>query len=104
MVHRPFICKTINDIFFYFIETEKHNGIAQLLVISGSIINGFVLLVKEEHKLSLVQALIPLHLPKFIPMYFVQLSYFIMQFVEKDCKLADIVIKGLLEYWPVTNN
>ncbi|KAI6700804.1 hypothetical protein NL676_015128 [Syzygium grande] len=97
MVHRPFIRKAINNIFFRFIfETEKHNGIAELLEILGSIINGFALPLKEEHKLFLVRALIPLHKPKCIPMYHQQLSYCITQFVEKDCKLADTVIRGLL--------
>ncbi|KAK3001849.1 hypothetical protein RJ639_020254, partial [Escallonia herrerae] len=105
MVHRPFIRKGINNIFFRFIfETEKHNGIAELLEILGSIINGFALPLKEEHKLFLVRALIPLHKPKCIPMYHQQLSYCITQFVEKDCKLADTVIRGLLKYWPVTNS
>jgi serine/threonine-protein phosphatase 2A regulatory subunit B' len=37
-------------------------------------------------------------------MYHQQLSYCVTQFVEKDCKLADIVIRGLLKYWPVTNS
>ncbi|CAN1321792.1 Serine/threonine protein phosphatase 2A 59 kDa regulatory subunit B' gamma isoform [Linum perenne] len=51
MVHRPFIRKAINNIFYRFIfETEKHNGIAELLEILGSIINGFALPLKEEHK------------------------------------------------------
>ncbi|GFZ19101.1 protein phosphatase 2A regulatory B subunit family protein [Actinidia rufa] len=105
MVHRPFIRKAINNIFYRFIfETEKHNGIAELLEILGSIINGFALPLKEEHKLFLVRALIPLHKPKCIPMYHQQLSYCITQFVEKDCKLADTVIRGLLKYWPVTNS
>ncbi|KAK4759874.1 hypothetical protein SAY87_023005 [Trapa incisa] len=105
MVHRPFIRKSINNIFFRFIfETEKHNGIGELLEILGSIINGFALPLKEEHKLFLVRALIPLHKPKCIPMYQQQLSYCITQFVEKDCKLADTVIRGLLKYWPVTNS
>ncbi|KAM7266781.1 hypothetical protein ACFE04_008947 [Oxalis oulophora] len=105
MVHRPYIRKAINNIFFRFIfETEKHNGIAELLEILGSIINGFALPLKEEHKLFLVRALIPLHKPKCIPMYHQQLSYCITQFVEKDCKLADIVIRGLLKYWPITNS
>ncbi|XVE85240.1 hypothetical protein DITRI_Ditri17bG0075800 [Diplodiscus trichospermus] len=54
--------------------TEKHNGIAELLAIFGSIINGFALPLKE-HK-----------------------------FVEKDCKLADTVIRGLLKYLPITNS
>ncbi|OVA20480.1 Protein phosphatase 2A [Macleaya cordata] len=105
MVHRPFIRKAINYIFYRFIfETEKHNGIAELLEILGSIINGFALPLKEEHKLFLVRALIPLHKPKCIPMYHQQLSYCITQFVEKDCKLADTVIRGLLKYWPITNS
>ncbi|MBA0675571.1 hypothetical protein Goari_017108 [Gossypium aridum] len=105
MVHRPFIRKSINNIFYRFIfETGKHNGIAELLEILGSIINGFALPLKEEHKLFLVRVLIPLHKPKCIPAYHQQLSYCITQFVEKDCKLADTVIRGLLKYWPVTNS
>ncbi|XP_078433746.1 serine/threonine protein phosphatase 2A 59 kDa regulatory subunit B' eta isoform-like isoform X2 [Wolffia australiana] len=105
MVHRPFIRKAINNIFYQFIfETEKHNGIAELLEILGSIINGFALPLKEEHKLFLVRALIPLHKPKCVAMYHQQLSYCITQFVEKDCKLADTVIRGLLKFWPVTNS
>ncbi|OMO81413.1 Protein phosphatase 2A, regulatory B subunit, B56 [Corchorus olitorius] len=105
MVHRPFIRKAINSIFFRFIfETEKHNGIAEFLEILGSIINGFALPLKEEHKAFLVRALIPLHKPKCLAMYHQQLSYCITQFVEKDCKLADTVIRGLLKYWPITNS
>ncbi|KAG8082422.1 hypothetical protein GUJ93_ZPchr0014g47098 [Zizania palustris] len=105
MVHRPFVRKAINNIFYRFIfETEKHNGIAELLEILGSIINGFALPLKEEHKLFLIRALIPLHKPKCVSMYHQQLSYCITQFVEKDCKLADTVIRGLLKYWPVTNS
>lgn len=105
MVHRPFIRKATNNIFFRFIfETEKHNGIAELLEILGSIINGFALPLKEEHKLFLVRALIPLHKPKCLALYHQQLSYCITQFVEKDNKLADTVIRGLLKYWPLTNS
>jgi serine/threonine-protein phosphatase 2A regulatory subunit B' len=104
MVHRPFIRKAINNIFYRFIyETDRHSGIGELLEILGSIINGFALPMKEEHKLFLVRALIPLHKPKPIAMYHQQLSYCITQFVEKDYKLADTVIRGLLKYWPVTN-
>ncbi|PWA65804.1 protein phosphatase 2A regulatory B subunit family protein [Artemisia annua] len=104
MVHRPFIRKAINNIFYRFIyETQRHNGIGELLEILGSIINGFALPMKEEHKLFLMRALIPLHKPKTIAMYHQQLAYCIIQFVEKDNKLADTVIRGLLKYWPVTN-
>lgn len=104
MVHRPFIRKAINNVFYRFIfEIERHSGVAELLEILGSIINGFALPMKEEHKLFLIRALIPLHKPKSIHMYHQQLSYCIVQFVEKDYKLADTVIRGLLKYWPVTN-
>lgn len=104
MVHRPFIRKAINNIFYRFIfETERHCGIAELLEILGSIINGFALPMKEEHKLFLSRALIPLHKPKCVAVYHQPLSYCITQFVEKDYKLADMVIRGLLKYWPVTN-
>jgi serine/threonine-protein phosphatase 2A regulatory subunit B' len=105
MVHRPFIRKAINNIFYIFIfETERHNGIAEMLEILGSIINGFALPLKEEHKLFLLRALIPLHKPKCVSMYHQQLSYCITQFVEKDFKLADTVVRGLLKYWPMTNS
>lgn len=105
MIHRPFIRKAINNIFFSFIyETEKYNGIGELLEILGSIINGFALPLKEEHKVFLKRALLPLHKPKCVGMYHSQLLYCVTQFVEKDPRMADVVIRGLLKYWPVTNS
>ena len=87
MVHRPFIRKAINNVFYQFIfETEKHDGIAEMLVFLGSIINGFALPLKEEHKLFLIRALIPLYKTKCVSMYHQQLSYCVTQFVEKDVK------------------
>ena len=62
MPYRAFIRKAINSIFYRFIyETERHNGIAELLEILGSIINGFALPLKDEHKTFLDKALLPLH-------------------------------------------
>ncbi|KAK6430236.1 serine/threonine-protein phosphatase 2A 56 kDa regulatory subunit delta isoform, partial [Oleoguttula sp. CCFEE 5521] len=59
---RSFIRRSINNVFFQFIyETERFNGIAELLEILGSIINGFALPLKEEHKLFLTRVLIPMH-------------------------------------------
>jgi len=102
MTHRPFIRRAINNIFFRFIyETERHNGIAELLEILGSIINGFALPLKEEHKVFLTKALLPLHKPKNIASYHQQLSYCVSQFVEKDPALAPVVLKGLFRFWPV---
>ncbi|XP_050232525.1 serine/threonine protein phosphatase 2A 57 kDa regulatory subunit B' kappa isoform [Mercurialis annua] len=105
MVHRPFIRKAISNISYRFVfEIEKHNGIAELLEIFGSIISGFALPLKEEHKIFLWRVLIPLHKPKSVGIYFQQLSYCVTQFIEKEPKLATIVIKGLLKYWPITNS
>lgn len=105
MVHRPYIRRTIGNVFYaYIYETERHNGIAELLEIFGSVVCGFALPLKEEHKIFLWRALIPLHKPKQLGVYFQQLSYCITQFVEKEPKLASIVIRGLLKYWPITNS
>ncbi|KAG8490795.1 hypothetical protein CXB51_014010 [Gossypium anomalum] len=70
----------------------------------GSIISGFALPLKEEHKIFLQRVLIPLHKPKTLGVYFQQLSYCVTQFIDKDPKLSSIVIKGLLKYWPITNS
>lgn len=105
MVHRPFIRKSISNVFYRFVfETERQNGIAELLEIFGSVITGFALPLKEEHKIFLWRALIPLHKPKCLGVYFQQLSYCVTQFIEKDPKLASTVIRGLLKYWPITNS
>jgi serine/threonine-protein phosphatase 2A regulatory subunit B' len=105
MVHRPFIRRAIYHVFYRFIfETERHNGVAELLEILGSIINGFALPLKEEHKQFLHKALMPLHKPKCVSMYHQQLAYCVTQFVEKDAKLAGPVIKALLHFWPMSNS
>ncbi|XP_059639949.1 serine/threonine protein phosphatase 2A 57 kDa regulatory subunit B' kappa isoform [Cornus florida] len=105
MVHRPFIRRSISNIFYRFVfETERHNGIAELLEIFGSVISGFALPLKEEHKIFLWRALIPLHKPKSLGVYFQQLSFCITQFLEKEPKLTSSVINGLLKYWPITNS
>ena len=77
---------------------------AELLEILGSIINGFALPLKDEHKVFLCRALLPLHKPKGVAAYQQQLSYCVTQFVEKDPRLADTVLRGLLKYWPATNS
>ncbi|CAI5521905.1 unnamed protein product [Closterium sp. Naga37s-1] len=104
MDHRQFIRKAINDIFDQFIESERHNGIAELLELLGSFVNGFVLPLEEEHTQSLERVLVPLHKLECVSMYHKQLSFCITQFVEKDPKLADLVLRGLLKFWPLTNS
>jgi len=98
---RAYIRKQINNIFYNFIyETERHNGVAELLEILGSIINGFALPLKEEHKIFLLKVLLPLHKVKSLSVYHPQLAYCVVQFLEKDPSLTEPVILSLLRYWP----
>ncbi|XP_069787440.1 serine/threonine-protein phosphatase 2A 56 kDa regulatory subunit alpha isoform isoform X2 [Narcine bancroftii] len=83
---RAFIRKQINNIFLRFIyETDHFNGVAELLEILGSIINGFALPLKAEHK-----------------QFLMKLAYCVVQFLEKDATLTEPVIRGLLKFWPKT--
>lgn len=98
---RAFIRKQINHIFLGFVyETEHFNGIGELLEILGSIINGFALPLKNEHKQFLIKVLIPLHKVKCLSLYHPQLVYCVVQFLEKDASLTEPVVRGLIKYWP----
>lgn len=102
---RSFIRRSINNIFLQFTyETERFNGVAELLEILGSIINGFALPLKEEHKIFLVRVLIPLHKVRCLSLYHPQLAYCIVQFLEKEPLLTEEVTMGLLRYWPKINS
>ncbi|CAF4945971.1 unnamed protein product [Rotaria socialis] len=83
-------------------EHERFNGIAELLEILGSIINGFAVPLKEEHKVFLGRVLLPLHKTHSLNLYHPQLTYCVVQFIEKESLLGELVIKGLLKFWPKT--
>merc|ERR1711974_44376 len=68
--------------------------------ILGSIINGFALPLKEEHKIFLLKVLMPLHKVRSLSVYHPQLAYCVVQFLEKDPSLTEQVIMNLLRYWP----
>jgi serine/threonine-protein phosphatase 2A regulatory subunit B' len=103
MALRSFIRRAIQHVFFKVIyECEIHNGVGELLEILGSIINGFALPLKDEHKDFLVKALIPLHKVKSLASFHQQLSYCMTQYVEKDPKLAVDIIVSMLKFWPVS--
>lgn len=67
-----------------------------------SIINGFALPLKAEHKQFLVKVLLPLHKVKCLSLYHAQLAYCVVQFLEKDAVLTEPVVRGLLKFWPKT--
>lgn len=101
MSYRSNIRRTISQVFYRFIyETGRHNGVAELLEILGSIINGFAIPLKREHLLFLENALIPLHKPSGLAVYHPQLSYCISQYVEKDPETVIVIVQGLIRYWP----
>lgn len=71
-------------------------------MVNYSIINGFALPLKAEHKQFLVKVLLPLHKVKCLSLYHAQLAYCVVQFLEKDASLTEPVVRGLLKYWPKT--
>jgi len=103
--YRAFIRQYICNIFYTFVyETERHNGIAELLEILGTIIHGFALPLKPEHKVFLQRALLPLHKVSCAGLYYPQLAYCIFQFLEKDPSLTQVIFSSLLNYWPCVNS
>ena len=56
-----------------------------------SIINGFALPLKEEHKIFLLKVLLPLHKAKALSVHHPQLAYCVVQFLEKDPQLTEPV-------------
>lgn len=82
--------------------SENFFGFKLMIECYFSIINGFALPLKTEHKQFLVKVLIPLHKVKCLSLYHAQLAYCVVQFLEKDATLTEPVVKGLLKYWPKT--
>jgi serine/threonine-protein phosphatase 2A regulatory subunit B' len=82
---------------------ERPCGAAELLEICGSIINGFAVPLKEEHRAFLARVLMPLHRTRWAHTYHRQLAYCVLQFVHKEPGLAGAVVTGILRHWPVTN-
>ena len=89
-------------------STTCSPGIAELLEIFGSIINGFALPLKEEHVRFLHEYLLPLlqggYSKDGLIGYHPQLSYCITQFVEKDHKFAVPVLFAIIHWWPRTHS
>ncbi|KAK1632981.1 hypothetical protein QYE76_007296 [Lolium multiflorum] len=78
-------------------------GVGEVLEICGSIINGFAVPLKDEHRGFLLRVLLPLHRTRWLHAYHRQLVYCVLQFLHKDPGLAGAVVQGVLRRWPVTN-
>ena len=59
--------------------------------VTPSIVNGFAVPLKSEHKQFLIRVLIPLHKARPLSQYQSQLAYCIVQFLEKDPNLTQPV-------------
>eukprot|EP00494_Astrolonche_serrata_P022693 UN22950 len=93
---RKTIGATLNEIIY---NNRRFSGVAELLEILGSIINGFAVPLKNEHKQFLKNILIPLHKYPRIQEFHQHLTYCITQFLEKDSTLCNYVLKGLITFW-----
>ncbi|KAI1719850.1 protein phosphatase 2A regulatory B subunit (B56 family) domain-containing protein [Ditylenchus destructor] len=104
MVFRAHIRKQINYIFLsYVFESQPFNGIPEFLDILASVISGFALPLKDEHKTFFRQVLIPLHKPARINFYHTSLVACMVQFIEKIPELTSEVIDALIKYWPTAS-
>lgn len=107
---RSSIRKEMSHIFYQFIyETQRHNGMAELLDVCGLIIGGFTLPLKEEHMTFLTKVLLPMHkvgtnFSTTTSAYQSELSYCVIRFLQKDPNLIEQVIKALLRFWPKQNS
>jgi len=105
MSFRSYIRKAINNIFYDVIyEDDGHSGVSELLEILGSIINGYATPLKAEHKIFLKQVLLPLHKVSKLQNFHQQLAYCTVQFIEKDAGLAPVILRGLLNFWPIQSS
>jgi len=101
---RSFIRRAVQHVLFKVIyEGESHDGVGELLEILGSIIDGFALPLKEEHKDFLTKALIPLHKVKFLVSCHQQLSHCMVLYVVKEPRLAHDIIVSMLQCWPISS-
>eukprot|EP00742_Colponemidia_sp_Colp-10_P000521 GILJ01000567.1.p1 GENE.GILJ01000567.1~~GILJ01000567.1.p1 ORF type:complete len:452 (+),score=85.49 GILJ01000567.1:173-1528(+) len=102
---RKLIRKAINDCLYKFIhETERFNGVPELLDILASIISGFAVPLRDEHKEFFVHIIVPLHKVKTSPSYHEQLNRCASLFLNKDPSLAPLLLEGMLKYWPFANS
>ncbi len=63
----------------------------------------FTLPLKPEHVKFLMTVLMPLHKVKTLNQFQPQLSYCVLQFLEKDPTLTESIILNLFKIWPKMN-
>ena len=62
IVHRGYIRREISNYLLEFLyESDSYRGIPQIMQILGSIVSGYSVPLKAEHKVLLIKILLPLH-------------------------------------------
>eukprot|EP00939_MAST-03C_sp_MAST-3C-sp1_P000742 g742.t1 len=89
---------------FLYEEPYSHPGIIEILDFLLSIVNGFGVPLRKEHKDTLERCLLPLHKAWTEPEYHDRLQSCMVLFASKDPDLAPIVITSILRFWPRSAN
>ncbi|GJQ11329.1 hypothetical protein GpartN1_g3120.t1 [Galdieria partita] len=102
---RSFLRIKINEFLFsYIFEGEPCYGIREILEIQSSIVHGFAVPLKEEHKDTLFRYLMPLHRKAELEIFFPQLLSCVHSFAEKDPTLIPSILSRLCSGWPSCNS
>ncbi|XP_067127315.1 serine/threonine-protein phosphatase 2A 56 kDa regulatory subunit epsilon isoform-like [Centruroides vittatus] len=98
---RLFIRNKIYGVFYRIIEKPiNFNGISELLQVLSSVISGFLLPLKNEHKICLENYFLPLLKTKNLDQFHISWTKCIVSFMDKDSTLTEKVVNSLLESWP----
>jgi hypothetical protein len=116
MSFRAMIRKLFRDEFIsYSFDNSLHPGITEILEIVGklldvschlngflgSIVNGYAIPLKDEHKSFLYECLMPLHKSPVLQTFKPQLCYCVTQYIEKDPLLSHRILTQLVSFWPI---
>lgn len=75
-------------------ECDSHNGLTEVLEIFSSIVSGYTVPLKEEHRTFFKKVIVPLHKVKTLNIFNQQLSQCVKNYLEKDNSLALPLVQG----------
>lgn len=103
---RKTIRRAMNQYLFELLHGEKdrQNGAAEILEIYQSIISGYVVPLREEHRQFFSNILVPLHKCHSYPLFQEQLVPCCLIFLVKDKTLAPMLLRSMLKFWPFASS
>lgn len=84
-----------------YVDNPTLSGVAEIMEILGSIVNGFSVPLKQTHIDYLRQVLLPLMKPASFVVYHSQLLYCYLHFIIKDSSLARVILRYMTRHWPI---